>query len=118
AMADTLRDGDVVFEFLVQLQTDPRRMPIENSSVMWPERLSPYRAVATLRITRQHFTSDEQMTFDRHLSFNPWHSLPEHRPLGSQGRARRKIYLELSKARQRMNADGRIEPDGEELFAN
>src|SRR5262249_31455175 len=32
AMAATLARGDVEFDFLVQLQTDPRRMPIENAS--------------------------------------------------------------------------------------
>ena len=31
AMAETLREREVSFDFLVQLQTDPRRMPVENS---------------------------------------------------------------------------------------
>ena len=57
AMANTLASEEVVFDFLVQLQTDPRRMPIEDASVIWPERLSPSRKVATLRIPVQSFTS-------------------------------------------------------------
>jgi hypothetical protein len=116
AMASTLREREVCFDFLVQLQTDPRRMPVENSSVIWPKKLSPYRKVATLRIPIQEFDSPEQLAFDRFLSFNPWHSLPEHRPLGNQGRARKRIYLELSRFRQGMNGDRRIEPTGEEQF--
>ena len=100
----------------VQLQTDPARMPVENASVIWPEKLSPHRRVATLRIPLQEFDSPAQMAFDRVLSFNPWHCLAAHRPLGNQGRARRQIYLELSKFRQRMNGDPRVEPTGAEVF--
>jgi hypothetical protein len=56
------------------------------------------------------------MAFADNLSFNPWHSLPEHRPLGNQNRARKKLYLELSKLRQSMNETRRLEPTGEESF--
>ena len=48
--------------------------------------------VATLRIPRQNFDSPEQLAFARNLSFNPWHCIPEHRPLGNQSRARRRMY--------------------------
>jgi hypothetical protein len=116
AMARTLESEEAVFDLMVQLQTDPHRMPIENASVIWPERLSPSRRVATLRIPAQYFTSGEQLEFDRYLSFNPWHALPEHRPLGNQNRARRQIYLHLSRARREMNRDRPIEPDGSESF--
>jgi hypothetical protein len=116
AMARTLEREEAVFDLMVQLQTDPHRMPVENASVIWPERLSPSRRVATLRIPAQYFTSGEQLEFDRSLSFNPWHALPEHRPLGNQNRARRQIYLHLSRARQAMNRDRHIEPTGAETF--
>jgi hypothetical protein len=116
AMATTLREREVCFDFLVQLQTDPRSMPVENASVIWPQRRSPYRKVATLRIPVQEFDSPEQMSFDRVLSFNPWHSVAEHRPLGNQGRARRAIYQEMSRYRQRMNRDTHVEPTGDEVF--
>ena len=110
AMVKTLSEKEVLFDFLVQFQTDAHRMPIENASVRWPEKLSPYRKVATLRIPAQKFDSPEQLGFDRHLSFNPWHCIAAHRPLGNQNRARKHIYLETSKFRQRMNGDERIEP--------
>ncbi len=110
AMVKTLAEREVLFDFAVQLQTDAHRMPLENASVVWPERLSPHRKVATLRIPAQKFDSPEQLAFDRNLSFNPWHCVAEHRPLGNQNRARRLIYLETSKFRQRMNGDERIEP--------
>jgi hypothetical protein len=92
-------------------------MPIENASVLWPERLSPMVPVATLRIPRQKFDSPQQMAFAHNLSYNPWHCIPEHRPLGNQGRARHRMYWELSKIRQGMNGTPHIEPTGDEVFA-
>lgn len=116
AMVKTLARREVVFDVTVQFQTDPHRMPIEDASVVWPERLSPPVKVAVLRIPVQKFDSEAQLAFARNLSFNPWHSLPEHRPLGNQNRARKLIYLETSKVRQRINAEPRIEPTGDEVF--
>jgi hypothetical protein len=110
AMVKTLSEKEALFDFMVQFQTDAHKMPIENASVRWPEKLSPYRKVAILRIPAQKFDSLEQLNFDRHLSFNPWHCVAAHRPLGNQNRARKHIYLETSKFRQRMNSDERIEP--------
>jgi hypothetical protein len=57
----------------LQFQTDAHKMPIENASVVWPERCSPFRKVATIHIPAQEFDSPEQMSFDRNLSLNPWH---------------------------------------------
>jgi hypothetical protein len=101
---------------MVQVQTDSFRMPIENATVKWPERLSPYMTVARLRLPRQYFASDEQMAFADALRFNPWHSLPEHRPLGSSNRARLSMYYELAQLRQAMNQVEHIEPTGDERF--
>jgi hypothetical protein len=116
ALKRTLSDGAWTFDFMVQAQTDPHRMPIEDATVKWPERLSPYVPVATLRIPAQTFDSDEQMAFADALRFNPWHSLPEHRPLGNSNRARLTMYYELAKLRQRMNSVEHVEPTGEETF--
>jgi hypothetical protein len=91
-------------------------MPIEDATVKWPERLSPYVTVARLRLPRQHFDSDAQLAFADVLSYNPWHSLEAHKPLGSQNRARKAMYLELSRLRQAMNATPHIEPTGDETF--
>jgi hypothetical protein len=116
AMAATLARTAVEFDFRVQFQTDPRRMPIENAAVRWPERLSPYVTVARLRLPAQRFDSPRQLAFAGNLSYNPWHSLAAHRPLGNQNRARRRIYLELSRLRQAMNRQPHLEPTGDETF--
>jgi hypothetical protein len=106
----------VHFDFMVQVQTDPNRMPIEDASVVWPEKLSPLVTVARLRLPAQEFNSVEQLGFADNLSFNPWHSLADHRPLGNQNRARKAIYRELSILRQTMNGVPHVEPTGDEVF--
>jgi deferrochelatase/peroxidase EfeB len=116
AMIAALDAGDVELDFRIQLQTDPYLMPIENAAVLWPERLSPRVSVATLRIPRQTFASPAQLDFARRLSYNPWHCIAEHRPLGNQSRARRRMYWELSKLRHDMNGVPHYEPTGDETF--
>jgi len=116
AMAAMLAQCDVEFDFLVQLQTDPHRMPIENASVRWPETVSPFVPAATLRLPRQKFDSPRQLAFAHNLSYNPWHCVPEHRPLGNQNRGRFRIYQELSRLRQSMNDMPHREPTGDESF--
>jgi hypothetical protein len=116
AMAATLRQQDVELDFLIQLQTDPHLMPIENASVRWPQRLSPLVPAAILRLPRQIFDSSAQLAFARNLSYNPWHCVPEHRPLGNQNRGRYRIYQELSRLRQSMNNTPHREPTGDEVF--
>src|SRR5436305_13526528 len=91
-------------------------MPIENNGVLWPEKLSPRVSVATLRLPKQKFDSPAQMEFARKLSYNPWHSIAEHRPLGNQSRARLRMYDTLSKLRDSMNDVPLYEPTGEEVF--
>ena len=116
AMVAALTAGDVEFDFSLQLQTDPFLMPIENNAVLWPEKLSPRVSVATLRLPRQQFDSPAQMEFAKKLSYNPWHTIEEHRPLGNQSRARRRMYETLSKLRHDMNAVPHYEPRGDEVF--
>ena len=48
------------------------------------------------------------------LRYNPWHSLPEHQPLGNSNRARRRMYRELAMLRQGMNQVSHVEPTGDE----
>ena len=116
AMAATLAKEDVEFDIRLQLQTDPYLMPIENNAVLWPVELSPRVSAATLRIPRQTFNSLAQINFEKVLSYNPWHCIAEHRPLGNQSRARHRMYKVLSTLRQSMNGTPHYEPTGEEVF--
>jgi hypothetical protein len=117
AMVATLAKQDVEFDIRLQVQTDPHLMPIENNAVFWSTRLSPRVPAAVLRIPRQKFDSPAQLDFAKILSYNPWHCIAEHRPLGNQSRARRRMYWELSQLRQTINQVKHYEPTGQEAFS-
>ena len=115
AMASTLSTGDACFDFLVQ----PRRneaMKVEDSKTEWLESEAPFIKVAQVHVPKQVFDTDAQMEFCENLSFTPWHSLPEHRPLGGVNRVRRIVYEQISKLRHDLNHAPRTEPTGDESF--
>jgi hypothetical protein len=103
AMTKHLASQDACFDFKIQLQTDAVKMPIEDPTVEWDEQESPYVKVATIRIPAQNFNTEERKCFDEKQSFSPWHTLPEHQPLGGVNRARKRIYGELAKFRNGTN---------------
>lgn len=111
AMVRQLAAGDAHFEFQVQRQTNAETMPIEDPGKEWSTEESPYRTVATIRILQQEFDTDAQRTFGENLSFTPWHSLPEHRPLGGVNRARKIVYNLISSFRHQYNKVERKEPN-------
>ena len=115
-MIKTLNEKDVEFDLVIQLQTDPHLMPIEDGSVRWPEELSPFIPAATVHIPKQKFDSEAYLEFAKRLKMNPWHCLPEHRPLGNLNRARLRMYYELSNFRQEMNQTTHLEPTGDEIL--
>jgi hypothetical protein len=107
--------GELFLDFKVQVWKNERQ-PIENALVAWDEKDAPWEKLATIRILPQDFASAEQAEFCETITFNPWHSLREHEPLGGINRARRDVMFALQKAR--LAADGRrqIEPTGNEPF--
>ena len=103
AMAEHLQQASVCLAFLVQFQTDPDSMPIENASVIWDEAVSPFTKLAEIRIDGAD-TSAATLANCEAMRFNPWQSLPAHQPLGSINRSRRAIYAEIGEFRQQQNA--------------
>jgi hypothetical protein len=103
-LAAHLARQQAVFDFFVQFQTDRRKMPIEDASIEWRERDSPYRRVAQIRIPTQALDGPAATASCEEMSFNPWHALTEHRPLGGFNRARRDIYRELAAFRRERRA--------------
>ena len=99
-MAATVFQHEIVYNFFVQFQTDPEQMPIEDPTVVWD---SPLIKLATIRIPTQVFDTPERNELGDNLSFNSWHCLPEHRPLGNFNRVRRKIYDALYDFRNKHN---------------
>jgi hypothetical protein len=116
AMADSLALGASCFSFMVQPQTDPAAMPVEDATVLWDERASPFVQVATIVIPAQRFESATQQAFCENLSYTPWHALPQHRPAGNINRIRRVVYDAISALRHDLNGVARREPTGNERF--
>jgi hypothetical protein len=118
ALISRLRQEDVELDFMVQLQKDPHRQPIEDASVEWKESETPFIPVARIFIPRQEIGSRAQLAFADVLAINPWHCLAEHQPLGSINRNRKVMYAEMAALRQRMDGVKHYEPIGDEQFAD
>ncbi len=102
-MAEELKTGEACFYFMVQLQNPDKYMPIEDPSIEWKESDSTYIPIAKITIPIQEFDSIEQQQFCENLSYSPWHSLNEHRPIGELNRIRKKVYQASSHYRHREN---------------
>ena len=115
-MNKTLAGNEVWFDFYVQRYIDEKYTPIEDSKVEWTEDVSKPERVGRIIIPIQDCMSPEQALFCENLSFSPWHTLPEHRPLGLVNRVRKIAYHEISKLRHELNHSARQEPTGDEVF--
>ena len=109
ALKNSLQKNDACMEFLIQPRTS-NSLSVEDSMTEWKEILAPFYKVATIRIPQQIFDTPEQNKFCENLSFTPWHTLPEHKPLGAINRMRKVIYERISRVRHEMNSTQRIEP--------
>ncbi|WP_433275661.1 catalase family protein [Pseudonocardia xinjiangensis] len=110
ALVAELSERPYAFDIQVQLCTDLERMPVEDVTVEWPERLSPFVTVATLRIPQQDISGDGNLEKMDALSFTPWRVTAEHAPLGNIMRARKKVYRHSSILRHKLNEQQRTEP--------
>ena len=102
-MVNELHDNEACFEFRVQLQDPDKYMPIEDPSILWKESDSPFITVAKIKIPTQEFDDDKQQNFCENLSFSPWNSLEEHRPIGQLNRIRKEVYQASSIYRHTKN---------------
>jgi catalase len=93
------------YTFYVQLQVNAKDTPIENAAKVWDEDISPLLPVGRLIFPAQDSTKAELKDFCQQLSFNPWHGLFAHRPMGHINRARRFVYESSKQFRK-----GGIEP--------
>jgi hypothetical protein len=93
ALASGLATQEAVFDFKVQLQTDAEKMPVEDVAVEWDEGASRPIVIATLLIPPQPVDPSGDLAVRcEPMSFNPWHALAEHRPLGGMNRLRKVVY--------------------------
>jgi hypothetical protein len=110
ALVAELRERPYEFDIQVQLCTDLAQMPVEKTTVVWPESLSPFVTVAKLRLPQQDIGGEENFERMDKASISPWRVTEEHRPLGSIMRARKEVYRQSSILRHLMNHQERKEP--------
>jgi hypothetical protein len=104
-----------VFDFSVQVRSEAKPEDVEDASRLWTRRNDETILLGRIEIPVQLFDRPDQITTCEDLSFNPWNSLPEHRPLGGLNRMRLAVYLASMKVRHRLNlvvtgADHRVAP--------
>lgn len=86
--------GAGCFEFMLQFQSDPASMPIEDASVTWDEALSPFEPVALIILGDEALPASACAT-----GFSPWQALTVHAPLGGINRLRRSLDGKLTRRR-------------------
>ncbi len=110
AMKKLMRENDACYQFMVQVRDPDARMPIQDTTVVWSEKDSPFVPVARIQFPRQQFDTADQNAMCDALSFNPWHATTEHRPLGYLNELRRELYLHTAAFRRVRNDQPKSEP--------
>ncbi|MDA9983157.1 hypothetical protein N9H39_10635, partial [Gammaproteobacteria bacterium] len=103
AVDKQLQQGAACFDVMVQFQNDAGEMPIEDASVIWSTEQSPFQKVAQIKIKDQAFLTEQAKRDCEQMAFNPWQTLPEHKPIGGINRVRQAVYSEMSRYRQLRN---------------
>ena len=99
------------WELRVQLNRDLDAMPVEDATKLWDEKDSPFQTVATLAVEPQFGWEDgASEKVNDALSYNIWHALAAHQPLGNVNRARNDTYRASTEFRQRFNGCPMHEP--------
>jgi hypothetical protein len=106
------------YDFMVQFQRQDKYMPVEDPTIEWDESDSPFIPVARVRIDPQDIQPALTSGFCENLSITPWHSLPEHEPVGALNRLRRAVYQSSARFRRCKNGRAFGEPldDGSMAF--
>jgi catalase len=118
-LAAELRAGpSYCFDLMVQPQVAGKNMPVEDPTIGWSERDSPFVPIARIRLERQDIAPQMQSGFCENLSFTPWHALPAHEPVGGLNRVRKVLYSSISRYRRCLNgkASGEPKEDGSMAF--
>ncbi len=95
-----LKAGPLTWALRAQLFQDDVTTPIEDTSVVWA---GPWVELGKVTLPRQDPESargQEITALVQQLSFDPWHAIQEHRPLGAIMRARAVTYKSSVLARK------------------
>ena len=109
ALEDEMKAHPYDFDLQVQLCTDLKAMPVNDSTVEWPEKLSPFVTVGHVHLPRQDISRPATVEKGDALAFNQWRVTALHRPLGEIMDVRR-IYTASAKVRRLINGQAQQEP--------
>jgi len=104
ALSDSMAQNErIEFDFMVQLRNKGDDMGIENASSIWDEKQFPFIKLAKIIIPtpQREVNSDANKAQCEAMAFTPWHSLPEHQPIGSINRLRKQVYQASAEYRNR-----------------
>ena len=93
----------IAFDFSIQIRHRPTPADVEDANRQWRRRRDVKVSLARIEIPMQQFDVADQECACQDLSFNPWHCLPEHRPLGGLNRMRLAVYMASTQVRHRLN---------------
>jgi hypothetical protein len=108
-LVDELQARAFDFDVQVQLSTDIAAMPVNDLTVEWSEKLSPFVTVARMHVPRQDVSGPENFEKSDALAFNQWRVTEDHRPLGEIMQVRQ-IYSASAKVRRTLNNQPQMEP--------
>jgi hypothetical protein len=109
ALADELAARPYDFDLQIQLCADLERMPVNDTTVEWPESLSPFVTVGRIHVPSQDIAAQTDNEKADALAFNQWRVTAEHRPLGEIMQVR-KIYSTSARVRRQINHQSETEP--------
>jgi hypothetical protein len=110
-LAARAKAGPIVWDFRLQFYSDAASTPLEDHDQEWQ---GDWLTIGTLTLAQQDVSSERGRkisAFIEQASFDPWHALAEHKPLGNMMRARNHAYRLSTQERKAAS-----EPDGSETF--
>ena len=115
ALREVVNEGLIehggTWELRAQLCRDLEKQPIDDPTVEWKADDTPYQTVATLTVEPQiGWAPMASSKTDDALSYNIWHGLAAHQPLGNINRARRGTYQHAAAFRGEHNGCPIAEP--------
>jgi hypothetical protein len=106
--AKDIASGDICYGLYVQMYEDDTTTPLEDGTAVWK---TEWTLLGTLYFdSNQSWGSDGQEQFCENLSFNPWHTLPEHEPIGGIQRIRKAVYTTMGQMRAQAGGFNFAEP--------
>ena len=107
-LAEYFGTYDAVYDFKIQLGTDPVHHPTEDASVVWDETSAPWQTIGSVTFPKQEGVMEpkRRMMWEERVRLSPFRGLEAHRPLGGVNRQRRHVYERSWRQRKELNANG------------